>query len=241
MPSVRVTLLGKPIIVHGVFSKTDCEELIASAEGQGLEEALVNFGGGRQQKVTDVRDSGRCIIDDPATAGENVHLATRVGQTATAIFQTKGGSAIGLFFHPRQSDWTPVGANERLRILKYGPGKYFKPHFDGTYVRGLEVGTDHLGKTSFVTLQLYLNEGCRGGETTFLNDDCTQVSSVVPKQGSVLLFQHNLLHQGSTVQSGLKYVVRTDAMYTMRGAGHEYGTKPVVLKSASDSFETMEE
>ena len=39
----------------------------------------------------------------------------------------------------------------RLRFLRYNPGQYFKPHFDGMYER-----TN--GERSFITLQLYLNE-----------------------------------------------------------------------------------
>jgi len=39
----------------------------------------------------------------------------------------------------------------RLRFLRYDPGEYFKPHFDGVYMR------DN-GERSCVTIQLYLNE-----------------------------------------------------------------------------------
>ena len=34
--------------------------------------------------------------------------------------------------------------------------------------------------------------------------------------GKVLVFQHNLLHQGSVVTSGVKYVMRTDLMFSRR-------------------------
>ncbi len=38
--------------------------------------------------------------------------------------------------------------------------------------------------------------------------------------GKVLVFQHDLLHQGSVVTSGVKYAMRTDLMFTRRpGAG----------------------
>ena len=32
-------------------------------------------------------------------------------------------------------------------------------------------------------------------------------------QGSVLIFQHDILHEGSELLSGKKYAVRTDVMY----------------------------
>ena len=36
--------------------------------------------------------------------------------------------------------------------------------------------------------------------------------SVTPKTGLALLFQHFLLHEGSSVTSGVKYVLRSDVM-----------------------------
>ena len=39
----------------------------------------------------------------------------------------------------------------RLRILRYDPGDFFKPHYDGSYRR------DN-GERSYITIQLYLNE-----------------------------------------------------------------------------------
>ena len=56
---------------------------------------------------------------------------------------------------------------------------------------------------------LYLDEGFAGGATTFL--DWERV--VVPRTGAALVFQHFLLHEGSVVEAGVKYVLRTDAMY----------------------------
>jgi hypothetical protein len=47
--------------------------------------------------------------------------------------------------------------------------------------------------------------------------DCINGASfvdVVPKTGSVLLFQHPLLHSGETVVRGRKYALRTDVMYS---------------------------
>lgn len=48
---------------------------------------------------------------------------------------------------------------------------------------------------------------------------------MTPKTGSVLIFDHDLLHEGSKVTSGIKYSVRSDIMYTpmRRGSGGEGG------------------
>ena len=36
----------------------------------------------------------------------------------------------------------------------------------------------------------------------------------MPEPGKVLIFQHNLFHEGSLLISGCKYAMRTDIMYT---------------------------
>ena len=77
-----------------------------------------------------------------------------------------------------------------------------------------------------MTLQLYLNEGFGGGETTFFptgneNDKDAKVP-VVPRTGMGLLFEHHIMHEGSLLVEGIKYSVRTDVMYSSVGPDMEY-------------------
>ncbi len=52
-----------------------------------------------------------------------------------------------------------------------------------------------------------------GGATTFLRPGKRRLE-VNPKAGSVLIFQHDgLLHEGSVVDAGTKFTVRTDILY----------------------------
>ena len=92
--------------------------------------------------------------------------------------------------------------NERFRCYRYEPGQRFAPHFDGAFVRDAH-------ERSHLTLMVYLNEGFGGGSTAFLDWD----REVAPRLGSALVFQHRLLHEGCTVTSGVKYVLRSDVMY----------------------------
>lgn len=74
----------------------------------------------------------------------------------------------------------------RLRFLKYDQHEYFKPHYDGTYVR--RYGS-RMGETSQLTLLLYLNEEYEGGCTTFLgghiiHPDHGQQCPVKPSTGA---------------------------------------------------------
>ena len=75
-----------------------------------------------------------------------------------------------------------MGVNERFRFLRYDQGMFFKPHFDGAYV---VPNSEPLQETK-ITLQLYLNEGFKGGSTTFMGSD--KNIECVPKIGKALLF-----------------------------------------------------
>ncbi len=96
----------------------------------------------------------------------------------------------------------PVGTNERFRCYRYEPGQQFRAHLDGSYARNDR-------EYSLLTLMVYLNDDFQGGSTAFLDLGI----DVRPRTGMALLFQHRLLHEGSTVVSGIKYVLRSDVMY----------------------------
>lgn len=106
-------------------------------------------------------------------------------------------------FLPQQhEDYRILDFNEMFRIYKYSPGQRFKMHRDGSYIRN-----EH--EKSFYTFLIYLNDDFEGGETEFEN-----LFTVAPKKGSALVFYHPLRHEGKTLISGLKYVLRTDVMYS---------------------------
>lgn len=224
--------------MEGLFSPQECDELIARSERQGYEAALVNIGGGHQQRMDDIRNNDRCIMDDPEIAAL---IWQRVQEAAASNDNKKLGLERVFQCHKYAGEsWYPVGLNERLRFLRYRPHAFFKPHYDGSYQRSAEAGEARRGETSFLTLQLYLNQEFQGGETNFLNDVedwSTESVAVTPKTGSVLIFQHDLLHEGAPTTSGKKFVIRTDVMFTNKGSGHEYGTSLIPTNSASDSFD----
>lgn len=177
------------ITVDNVFSPEECKELIALSESKdGYKQALVNIGDGQQASLPDVRNNDRWMTDDVAMAAD---FFARL-----------------IPYLPKTFEGLPVSClNERLRFLRYDPGQYFAPHEDGEYTR------DDNSETSRVTVQIYLNDsGLVGGETRFIGPYKDTV--VYPKTGRVLLFQHDILHEGSRVFSGRKYVIRTDVMYS---------------------------
>jgi prolyl 4-hydroxylase len=131
----------------------------------------------------EIRNNTRVIFDDMALAQR---LFERV---ASALPQSLCGMS-------------PVGANERFRCYRYAPGQKFAPHYDGAFVRNER-------ERSLLTFMVYLNEAFTGGRTAFHDFDVT----AIPRTGGALLFQHQILHEGCRVESGVKYVLRSDVMY----------------------------
>ncbi|CAB9514415.1 P4Hc [Seminavis robusta] len=204
-------------LVHNVLTPQECQTLMDRSEQVGYEQALVNVGGGRQVAIGEVRNNDRCIIDDP-------DYAEMLYQRLLLKLQDHP-NVLGPMLNWKHLDKQyAVGLNERLRILRYDPGTYFAPHSDGYYVRRNEAGPSRRGETSRVTLLLYLNEGYQGGNTRMLRtfNPSSKGRDIVPRAGSVLLFEHECLHEGVTLEKGRKYVVRTDLMYSEKGPGNEY-------------------
>merc|ERR1712146_784973 len=101
----------------------------------------------------------------------------------------------------------------------------FPMHRDGTYMR-----PD--GDCSKITIQIYLNDVPTefGGATRFIDEGRPgDELGHQPEAGSVLIFTQNLLHEGSRVHRGIKYTVRTEAMYRYEKRSHTHGR--------SDSFD----
>jgi hypothetical protein len=125
--------------------------------------------------------------------------------------------------------------NPRWRFFRYGPNCVYRPHIDGSWPASRVnangqyecYSQDSDGSTikSFHTFLIYLNDNFLGGQTRFYtpqtNGDDTNdrlvAHGVTPHCGSVLVFSQgntaSLLHEGSAVTQGHKFVIRTDVLY----------------------------
>ncbi|KAI0810931.1 hypothetical protein BC629DRAFT_1281172 [Irpex lacteus] len=107
----------------------------------------------------------------------------------------------------------PHSLNTNIRLYKYIAGQYFGPHYDDS------VKDAVTGAKSEWTLLIYLTgiqDGVQGGETIFYKDKTKEVVSAPLTRGTALLHRHGsecLLHEGSPVLSGTKYVLRSDLMF----------------------------
>jgi len=175
--------------LENVLSPCECEALINAAESSGFASAGLGAAG-EQEVVSELRDSGRLISNDPLLARQ---IFDRIRPHLPTIW--RGRRILGL--------------NEQLKFLRYRPGQKFVAHFDGAFCR---PGTPN--KTC-LTVMLYLSrqQSGAGGSTRFVGSDDGSFTSCVPAVGRALVFQHNILHEGEEVNEGVKYTIRTDVEY----------------------------
>lgn len=186
-------------IVRGVFDEEDCAELISCINRKGFTPALLNIGGGRQALEPSARNGHRAIVESLEMSR---WLLEVIRPYLPETFQR--GTLIDL--------------NERCRVLCYTPGQEFPSHYDGCFHRS--APDPRAGDRSMITVQVYLHDvpAGSGGETTFMRERRGREEAAVscqPCAGSVLIFTQNLLHEGSLLKKGLKYTLRTEAMYRM--------------------------
>ncbi|PVI03282.1 prolyl 4-hydroxylase [Periconia macrospinosa] len=124
------------------------------------------------------------------------------------------------------------GINRRFRVYRYVPGAEYRCHIDGAWPpSGIDPATDayqydsspkDARQSSLFTFLIYLNDDFKGGETTFfipsVKEGVLNAYPVKPIMGSVAVFPHGeaqgaLLHEGTGVVEGAKYVIRTDVEY----------------------------
>lgn len=175
------------ITLDNFFSLEECAHYIQASENSGFDAASVTTNSG-QAMMPEIRNNSRVIWDDES-------LSEALWQRVTPYVPSP------LF--RREA----IGLHERWRFYRYEVGQAFKMHFDGSVKR-------ENGERSQVTFMIYLNDDFEGGETRFALPQSPEIISVEPRAGMALLFLHNLRHEGAPVLSGIKYVLRSDVMYS---------------------------
>ena len=180
--------------VQNVFTKKECMLLINFAEGQKLERATQ-----RQSKYYAFRDNHRLQLYSQEFANT---LFERIRPSLPKVYQNK----------------SLVGLNSNIRFYRYGKSQRFGPHIDQS-----EIDQKNNCQSMFTVL-FYLNDSSdsdlKGGETVFYTSDSSKSDTLVykPVTGSVLIHghgEHCLTHEGAEVFDGLKYILRTDVMYSL--------------------------
>ena len=193
------------VLLHNVLTPEECSVLIDRAEEKGFRDASIFDR--RNNRAH--RNCTRHVVDDMSLAES--WFERIVYALEDTPFERRLMSAPWVDTRNIGKVQHAMGINERLRLLRYKQGQFFHAHNDATFVRGKDEG-ERAGETSYVSLHVYLNEKFKGGYTTFRGRG--RHIDIVPKTGSILLFQHDILHEGQKVIQGKKYVIRTDVMYS---------------------------
>jgi len=189
------TLSLNPLVftIDNFLSDLSCKMLIKDTEALDYKEAPVTLDGNKGifQMMPDVRNNTHVILDDEDLANILFH---QLKEHLPPVFK---------------DNWKLQKLNSRFRFYRYEKGQTFKPHIDGKYK---ESDTCE----SKLTLLIYLSKPLSGGETTFFNQTESDLRfKIEPQVGQVLVFDHHQLHSGEPVIDGVKYVLRTDVMYTL--------------------------
>jgi hypothetical protein len=236
-PPVRATHIDFPaynlpeyanrtaFVIDNLFTLDDCARLLAAAESKSeWVPAKLNAGGDKEYSDTSYRNSARILHDDDELAQ---WILEKLEPYLSEIEFIEGANRHAMIKGRRgirvKTSARLLRLNERLRFLRYGPGEFFKPHTDGSYV------TPDKKQVSYYTLQVYLNgdkESLKGGATRFWPRGYNIWSSstkakksihyvdIESRTGRVLIFEHEgLMHSGEEVIKGVKYSLRTDLMY----------------------------
>ncbi|GMH97550.1 hypothetical protein TrST_g6727 [Triparma strigata] len=219
-------------VIRNVLSKEECQHLIKCSEKVGYEQATVTTFGNQQVTMTNYRKSSRCIIDSDNIAGviwerisNHIPQPSQISSLQLSAPPRNGGrnchrrnidASLQRKTPAESSHWRPYEINHRMRFLRYDEGEYFNRHGDGCYV---DDSDESKRRQSWVTFQVYLNDGFEGGGTTFVarGENESKDVTVVPETGMVLLFSHPIEHQGDLVASGRKYAIRSDIMFERDG------------------------
>ncbi|KAM0245006.1 hypothetical protein ACHAQJ_010677 [Trichoderma viride] len=195
-------------LATNVLSPTECKAIIAVGEAVGF------------LPDTPIREGGDTSV-----------LAHNFYWIVDTAFHDKLWSRISPFVPASINSRLSRGLNRRFRVYRYVPGAEYRCHIDGAWPpSGIRPDDTYVyddspvekKQSSLFTFLLYLNDEFEGGETTFFLpaplEGTLNAYRVRPVMGGVAIFPHGetngaLLHEGSSVTKGAKYIIRTDIEY----------------------------
>lgn len=209
---------GVAFLLENVFTLEECQQLRAAATVLGFRPDHPTS----LDKPTGI-DSCEWLVDDSILSIVNARVQPYLVDSDPDLLATHKDAAF-------------YSINPRWRFFRYGAGCVYRPHIDGSwpasrinpqtgnYESYSEVdgdGNGNRGATikSYHTFLIYLNDNFEGGHTRFYypRNGALVAQGVMPTCGSVLVFSQgnmaSLLHEGSAVTVGTKYVIRTDVLY----------------------------
>lgn len=183
-------------IIDNFLPVEKCKELVELSEKLGYVEADISYPeGGRMNKQ--YRDNSRVLLRDEQLR-QYLEDLIKPHILPTVNYIEQGGTVKELPF---------IKLSGNFRFYKYIPGQKFKKHRDGNQLEE--------GGVSLVTILIYLNDAEEGGETGVYDYTLPDKLLVKAQTGRMLMFDHSVAHTGEELKSGVKYVLRTDLIYSI--------------------------
>lgn len=184
-------------VIPSLFSKTECEQFLNADIKNSFQKAISNY-------PTYYRNNDRFVMDNDDLANQ---LFEKVKPYLPETIEVN--SAI----QAENGVWYLKELNSRLRFCKYSANQYFHRHLDGIHYRNDTT-------QSKLTFMIYLNSATefKGGRTLFFKTkETTEIwASYIPKQGDLIVFDHNVWHEGEVLTQGEKFVLRSDILYSKK-------------------------
>ncbi|KAJ3027189.1 hypothetical protein HDV00_011353 [Rhizophlyctis rosea] len=210
-PVTRTTHPSIPncFMLSDVLSPHECSQILSAAESIGFTPDEPTGGSAADQKSV--------LAHNFFWLADETILEPLLERVRGSLPESIGGGKL-------------AGITARWRVYRYTPGLEYRPHIDGAWPQsGLTSSGEYVydlygDRRSRLTFLVYLNDDFEGGGTTFfLPSNVEGVLDgrvVVPRAGCVLCFPHgdsvgSLLHEGSAVTKGRKYIIRADVLYML--------------------------
>lgn len=193
LPDTKLTCF----VIPSLFSKVECEQLLNIDIKNSFQKAISNY-------PTYYRNNDRFVLDDEELANKLFEkVRPYLPETIEGNFAIQAENGI----------WHLKELNSRIRFCKYSANQYFHRHLDGVHYRNNTI-------QSKLTFMIYLNSSTDfiGGRTLFFKTKETNEiwASYIPKQGDLIVFDHNVWHEGEVLTEGEKFVLRSDILYSKK-------------------------
>mmetsp|Transcript_17258 Transcript_17258/g.22425 ORF Transcript_17258/g.22425 Transcript_17258/m.22425 type:complete len:245 (+) Transcript_17258:109-843(+) len=187
---------GAVYVAQNFFSQKECSSFVDAADAIGFESVSHPA-----TKIIAHRKCGRIQRED-------IPLSKSIFSRITAVLDL----IVGHHGSDLIANRNLVGCNPNIRVYKYDKGDSFGRHVDSSDNVPLLKGRTE------VTVLVYLTS-CFGGSTRFFPPHGKRRGGFAfePQAGAILLHIHGdrcLEHEADPVLGGLKYVLRTDIVYS---------------------------
>eukprot|EP01084_Bolivina_argentea_P082470 149333_1 len=201
--------------IRNVLTPNECKQLIKAAELTGFEQRKYSGNGD---------DSASCCFQSKSLSNDIIFNRIKTFLPTKSYFDADSSLTMNELDYYASNNNQIIECygdlkclNTSCRVERYNCKEHLKIHRDGCV---LVPNTKDI--FTIYAVLIYLNDDYSGGNTRFCVDiDPNPKDGKYPysfldvkgNAGDALVFRHEILHKGGTVDKGKKYILRLDAAY----------------------------